>query len=215
MRLLFVGAPGVGKGTQAKKLADGRAILHISTGDILREEIRHSTPAGLKAKSFVDSGGLVPDEVMVSIIEDRFAQGDTPKGYLLDGFPRTVPQAVALDGLLRRLRLPLERVILLECPDGAIMERITGRRTCEKCGTPFHLEHRKPRAEGLCDGCGGKLVQREDDTEPKVCRRLAKYYAETVAIISFYEKQGMVRRVDASRKLDEVTRAVEDAVVGL
>ena len=207
-----MGAPGVGKGTQAKKVSQSRAVPHISTGDILREAIKQGTPIGLKAKTFVESGGLVPDAVMIGIIEERFGQGDTGKGYILDGFPRTVPQAAALDGLLAGLQQPLEVVILLECPDSAIVERITGRRTCEKCGTPYHVKFQKPKREGVCDKEGAKLIHREDDTEPKIRRRLEKYHAETAAIIPFYEKRGIVRRIDGSKDADSVTRAVEAAL---
>ena len=212
MRLLFVGAPGVGKGTQAVRVAQSRAIPHISTGDILREAIRQGSPVGLKARGFVESGNLVPDEVMIGIIEERFGKGDTGKGYILDGFPRTVPQAAALDGLLARLRQPLEAVLLLECPDPAIVERITGRRSCGKCGTPYHVRFRKPAMEGVCDRDGAPLVQREDDTEEKVRRRLEKYHTETAAIVPFYGKQGIVRRVDGSEDPDAVARAVEAAL---
>jgi adenylate kinase len=215
MRLLFVGAPGVGKGTQAKRLAEDRKIPHIATGDILREAIRQGTPVGLKAKASVESGGLVPDDVMIGIIEERFGRGDTGAGYLLDGFPRTVPQAEALDRLLSRLGQGLQAVVLLECADGAILERITGRRTCETCQTPYHVAFQKPKREGVCDKDGGRLIQREDDTEAKVRRRLDKYHSETEAIIPFYERRGLVRRVDASRAPDEVYGAVQAALRGI
>ena len=212
MRLLLVGAPGVGKGTQAKRLAETRKVPHISTGDILRDAIKQGTPVGLRAKTHVESGGLVPDDVMVGIIEERFGRGDTGRGYVLDGFPRTVPQAEALERLLGKLLQPLEAVVLLECPDAAILERITGRRTCETCQTPYHVKFQKPRREGVCDKDGGRLVQREDDTEPKVRRRLDKYHSETEAIIPFYGRKGLVRRVDGARAPDEVTRSVEAAL---
>lgn len=214
MRLLFVGAPGAGKGTQAKRVADARAIPHIATGDILREAMRDGTEVGLKAKAFVSAGNLVPDDVMIGIIEERFARGDTAKGYLLDGFPRTVPQAEALEGLLERLGQKLDAVVLLECPDEAIVERITGRRTCPECGTPYHVKYRKPAREGVCDRDGKALVHRDDDTAEKVRTRLAKYHAETAAIVPFYEGKGLVRRVDASLPPDDVARAVDDALGG-
>lgn len=210
-----MGPPGGGKGTQAKRLAGEKSVPHIATGDILREAIRQGTPVGLRAKSFVESGGLVPDEVMVGVIEERFAKGDTAGGYLLDGFPRTVPQASALDALLARLDQPLQRVLLLECPDGAILERITGRRTCEACQTPFHVRFQRPRSEGVCDRCGGRLVQREDDTEAKVRRRLDKYRTETAAIVPYYERKGIVWRLDGSRSPEEVFRSVAAATAGL
>ena len=208
MRMIIVGAPGVGKGTQAKRIAADMKIPHIATGDILRDAIRQGTPVGLKAKAFVESGGLVPDEVVVGIIEERFARGDTSGGWILDGFPRTSPQAQSLETLLTRLSQPIQAVVLLECPDSAILERITGRRSCPKCGAPYHVRYQKPRKEGVCDQDGTALVQREDDTEAKVARRLQKYHAETAAVVPFYEKKGLVRRVDASKSPDEVYRAV-------
>lgn len=208
-----MGPPGSGKGTQAKRIAQSHAIPHVSTGDILREAIREGTAVGRKAEGFMSAGNLVPDDLMIRIIEERFQRGDTSKGYILDGFPRTVPQAVALDALLARLREPLHAVILLECGDGVVVERITGRRTCVRCGTPYHLIFQRPRKDRVCDVDGSLLVQREDDTEPKVRRRLEKYHSETAAIIPFYEKQGIVRRVDASKDPDTVHSAVEAALL--
>lgn len=215
MRLLIVGAPGVGKGTQAKRISAEKGIPHIATGDILREAIRQGTPVGLQAKAFVESGGLVPDEVVIGIIEERFARGDTAKGWILDGFPRTAPQAEALGKMLDRLRQPLQGVILLECPDSAILERITGRRSCPRCGAPYHVKYQKPKKEGVCDADGTPLVHREDDTEAKVTKRLQKYHAETAAVIPFYEKKGLVRRVDATKAPEEVYRRVQDVLKNL
>ncbi len=212
MRILFVGAPGSGKGTQAARLAAALGIPHISTGDILREAVRQGTPVGKKAKGFMDQGLLVPDEAMIGVIEERFAKGDTAEGYILDGFPRTAPQAEALERLLARLGRPLGAVILLEIPDAAVVERITGRRTCETCQAPYHVAFRRPAREGICDRDGGKLVQRDDDTEPKVRKRLEKYHSETSAVVPFYEGKGIVRRVDGARSPDEVAAAVRAAL---
>lgn len=188
---------------------------HIATGDILREAIRQDIPVGREARPYIAAGGLVPDDVMIGVIEERFGRGDVAGGYVLDGFPRTLPQAEALERLLARLGRPLDRVLLLECSEETVLDRITGRRTCEVCGMPYHLRHRPPRREGVCDRDGGRLVQREDDTEPKVRRRLEKYRAETAAVVPFYEARGILRRVDASRSLDEVYRAILASVKDL
>ena len=212
MRLLFVGAPAVGKGTQAKKLAEALGVPHISTGDILRGTARQNTPLGQKVKQFIDLGSLVPDEVMMSIIEERFRKGDTKKGYILDGFPRTTAQAMGLDMLLARLNQAITLVLLFECPDAVIMERIIERRSCPKCGTPYHLRWQKPKVDGVCDKDGTPLVQRVDDTRTKVFHRLDQYRSETAAVIPHYEKRGLVRRVNANQPPDDVYREVEAVV---
>ncbi len=212
MRILFVGAPGSGKGTQAVRLAGELGVPHISTGDILREAVRGDTDIGRQARGFMGQGLLVPDGVMIGIIEERFARGDTAEGYILDGFPRTAPQAAALETLLARLGQRLGTVVLLEIADEAVVERITGRRTCERCQTPYHVRFQPPRKEGVCDKDGGRLVQRDDDTEPKIRKRLEKYHSETAAVIPFYESKGLVRRVDGSRSPDDVHAAVRAAV---
>jgi len=212
VRLLFVGAPAVGKGTQAKKLAGALGVPHISTGDILRETAKSSTDLGQKVKRFIDLGSLVPDEVMMNIIEERFRKGDTKKGYILDGFPRTTAQAMGLDMLLARLNQPISLVLLFECPDAVIMERIIERRSCPKCGTPYHLRWQKPKVDGVCDKDGTPLVQRVDDTRTKVFHRLDQYRSETAAVIPHYEKRGIVRRINADQPPDDVYRGVEAAV---
>lgn len=208
MRLLFVGAPAVGKGTQAKKLAQELAVPHISTGDILRDTAKQTTDLGQKVKKFIDLGSLVPDEVMMNIIEERFRKGDTKQGYILDGFPRTTAQAMGLDMLLARLGQPINMVLLFECPDAVIMERIIERRSCPKCGTPYHLRWQKPKVDNVCDKDGTPLVQRVDDTRTKVFHRLDQYRSETAAVIPHYEKRGLVRRVNANQPPDDVYRDV-------
>jgi adenylate kinase len=212
VRLLFVGAPAVGKGTQAKKLAQALGVPHISTGDILRDTAKQATELGQKVKKFIDLGSLVPDEVMMNIIEERFRKGDTRKGYILDGFPRTTAQAMGLDMLLARLGQPIDMVLLFECPDAVIMERIIERRSCPKCGTPYHLRWQKPKVDGICDKDGTPLVQRVDDTRTKVFHRLDQYRSETAAVIPHYEKRGLVRRVNANQPPDDVYRDVEAVV---
>ena len=212
MRLLFVGAPAVGKGTQAKKLAAALGVPHISTGDILRDTAKQNTDLGHKVKKFIDLGSLVPDEVMMNIIEERFRKGDTKNGYILDGFPRTTAQAMGLDMLLARLGQPIDQVLLFECPDAVIMERIIERRSCPKCGTPYHLRWQKPKVDGVCDKDQTPLVQRVDDTRTKVFHRLDQYRSETAAVIPHYEKRGLVRRVNANQPPDDVYREVEAVV---
>jgi len=212
VRLLFVGAPAVGKGTQAKKLAGALGVPHISTGDILRDTAKQTTDLGQKVKKFIDLGSLVPDEVMMNIIEERFRKGDTRKGYILDGFPRTTAQAMGLDMLLARLNQGISLVLLFECPDAVIMERIIERRSCPKCGTPYHLRWQKPKVDNVCDKDQTPLVQRVDDTRTKVFHRLDQYRSETAAVIPHYEKRGIVRRINANQPPDDVYREVEAAV---
>jgi adenylate kinase len=212
VRLLFVGAPAVGKGTQAKKLAGALGVPHISTGDILRDTAKQNTDLGQKVKKYIDLGSLVPDEVMMKIIEERFRKGDTGKGYILDGFPRTTAQAMGLDMLLARLNQAISLVLLFECPDAVIMERIIERRSCPRCGTPYHLRWQKPKVDNICDKDGTPLVQRVDDTRTKVFHRLDQYRSETAAVIPHYEKRGIVRRINANQPPDDVYREVEAAV---
>ena len=210
MRLLLVGAPGVGKGTQAKRLAADLSVPHVSTGDMFRDAIRRDTPLGRQARVFIDQGMLVPDELTIGLIEERFSTsaGAADHGFILDGFPRTLPQAKALDGLLEKIGAPLEAVVVLDISDDGVVERITGRRSCVGCGTPYHLRFRKPVQAGICDICQNPLVQRADDTEEKVRRRLEKYHTETQMVIPFYEAKKLVRRVDGSLAADEVYRAI-------
>lgn len=204
-----MGAPGVGKGTQAKRLATDLGVPHVSTGDMFRDAIRRDTPLGRQARIHIDQGMLVPDDLSIGLIEERFGgMGGPVGGFILDGFPRTLPQANALDRLLDRLATPLQAVVVLDISDDGVVERITGRRSCVGCGTPYHLRFRRPVQEGICDICQNPLVQRGDDTEEKVRRRLEKYHTETQMVIPFYEGKGLVKRVDGSKAPDEVYRAV-------
>jgi adenylate kinase len=217
MRLAFVGPPGVGKGTQAKLLAESRGIPHISTGDILREAVKRESPIGIEAKGFIDKGAFVPDGVMIGIIRERFEKGDCREGYILDGFPRTIPQAEALEIFLDGIALPLESVYVFDCPDDFIVERITGRRTCSNsgCQAIFHVRFQPPKVEGVCDKCGEALEQRSDDSPGPVQQRLEKYHATTERIIPFYEERGLVRKLDGAGTTREVFAQVRSAGASL
>jgi adenylate kinase len=211
--LILVGAPGSGKGTQAKKLVQKYGVPQVSTGDILRAAVRDGTELGRKAKGFMDSGELVPDQLIIDLIHKRLAQPDAQPGFILDGFPRTVPQAEALDALLEETDRPLNRVVAIEVPRGAIVDRITGRRCCANCGTVYHVTFDPPPSDGSCRTCGSnQIYQRKDDTESKVNVRLDAYEAQTAAVIPYYEAQGLVRRVDGDRAPEAVFEAIVQEV---
>ena len=201
MNLILLGAPGAGKGTQAEVIAEHLNIPTISTGNIIREALKSGSEMGRKAKSFMDSGKLVPDDVVIGIIQERLAQPDCAKGFILDGFPRTIPQAEALDKMVK-----IDKVIDLEVSDEAIINRMSGRRVCEKCGATYHLLYKKPKAEGVCDICGGTLIQRKDDHPDTVKARLEVYHKETEPLIAHYKKQGVVKRVDGQEEVADTTR---------
>ncbi|MGJ7415181.1 adenylate kinase [Streptomyces cinereoruber] len=206
MRIVLVGPPGAGKGTQAAFLAKNLDIPHISTGDLFRANISQGTELGLKAKAFMDAGDLVPDEVTIGMAKDRMEQPDAVNGFLLDGFPRNVAQAEALDAVLKAEGMELDAVLDLEVPEDEVVKRIAGRRICRKDSAHvFHVTYNAPKAEGVCDVCGGELYQRDDDSEETVRRRLEVYHTQTEPIIDYYRAQNLVVTISALGKVDEVT----------
>ena len=196
MNLILLGPPGVGKGTQAKLLIDRFGIPQISTGDILRAAVKELTPMGVKAKGFMDSGALVPDAVVIGIVEERLVQEDCTKGFILDGFPRTVAQADALDQVLSGLGRCIDHVVSLSVDKSELLKRLTGRRACPKCGAVYHVEFAPPKKSGLCDSCSTELFQREDDKEATILHRLAVYEEQTAPLIAYYASCGLLRSVD-------------------
>jgi len=213
MRIVLVGPPGAGKGTQAAYLAENLSIPHISTGDLFRANISQGTPLGKQAQEYMRAGQLVPDEVTVGMAEDRMSQPDAAGGFLLDGFPRNLAQAEALDAYLRANDLTLDAVLDLEVPEDEVVKRIAGRRTCRNDSAhTFHVEYKKPETEGVCDVCGGELYQREDDSEETVRKRLEVYHRETEPIIDYYKAKGQVVTIPALGKVSEVTQRAMGAL---
>lgn len=204
MRLILLGPPGAGKGTQAKRLIERYGIPQISTGDILRAAVREGTELGKTAKQYMDAGKLVPDEVVIGIIEERLKEPDCAKGYILDGFPRTVAQADALTDVLARMGKSIDHVVSIEVPDEELVERLTGRRTCRSCGAMYHVKFSPPKKPGACDKCGGELFQRDDDKEETIRARLKVYQEQTAPLIAYYEKAGLLRRVSGVGTVDEI-----------
>ena len=208
MKIVMLGAPGAGKGTQAKMIAAKYGIPHVSTGDIFRANIKNGTELGKEAKSYMDKGALVPDELTVRILLDRVAQDDFAKGYVLDGFPRTIPQAEVLDAELTKLNDKIDFAINVDVPDENIVRRMSGRRSCPSCGATYHIVHIPPKQEGVCDKCGAALVQRDDDKEETVKNRLKVYHEQTQPLIDFYEKKGVLKNVDGTVDSEEVFAAI-------
>lgn len=192
MRLIILGAPGSGKGTSAAVLHEEYSLAHISTGDIFRANIKEGTPLGLEAKGYIDKGALVPDSLTVSMVEDRLSQDDCEKGYILDGFPRTIAQAQALDEMLDARGEQIDAVVLIKIEDEVIKARVFGRRVCEKCGASYNVDYKPTKVEGICDTCGGNVVQRADDNPETVQERLKTYYNNTQPLIDFYDKKGII-----------------------
>ena len=210
MKIIMLGAPGAGKGTQAKMIAAKYGIPHISTGDIFRSNIKNGTELGKKAKEYMDQGLLVPDELTCDLVVDRIVADDCRDGFILDGFPRTIPQAEALDAALKKMRTSMDYAINVNVPDSSIVERMSGRRACVGCGATYHVLFAPPKQEGICDLCGQQLIIREDDRPETVQKRLDVYHAQTQPLIKYYEKQGIVNTVDGTLPMNEVFTAIMD-----
>lgn len=213
MKIIMLGAPGAGKGTQAKMIADKYGVPHISTGDIFRANIKNGTELGMEAKKYMDQGLLVPDELTVRILLDRVAQDDCKNGYVLDGFPRTIPQAEVLDSELTKLGDHIDYAINVDVPDENIVKRMSGRRACLTCGATYHIEHVPPKKEGICDVCGSELVLRDDDKPETVKNRLNAYHEQTQPLIDFYTEKGVLKTVDGTVPMEEVFAAIT-AILG-
>lgn len=204
MKIIMLGAPGAGKGTQAKKIAEKYGIPHISTGDIFRANIKGGTELGLKAKTFMDQGKLVPDEITIGMLMDRIKADDCAKGYVLDGFPRTIPQAESLTAALAAQGEAIDYAVNVDVPDENIITRMSGRRACLSCGATYHIQFNPPKAEGVCDTCGSALVLRDDDKPETVKNRLAVYHEQTQPLINYYQKAGVLKEVDGTQDLNKV-----------
>ncbi|UDV05622.1 adenylate kinase [Staphylococcus pseudintermedius] len=215
MNIILMGLPGVGKGTQASEIIKKYPIPHISTGDMFRKAIKDETELGKEAKSYMDRGELVPDEVTVGIVKERISEDDAKKGFLLDGFPRTIEQAEALNSILEELGRTIDAVVNIEVPEEELMNRLTGRRICETCGTTYHLVFNPPKVEGICDIDGGKLYQREDDNPETVANRLEVNVKQSKPILEFYNQKGLLKNIDGSKHIDEVTSDVIEILESL
>ncbi|NYE58108.1 adenylate kinase [Carboxydothermus ferrireducens] len=212
MKLLIMGPPGAGKGTQAEKIVKEFGITHISTGDMFRAALKNQTPLGLKAKEYMDKGELVPDEIVIAMVEERISAPDCAKGFLLDGFPRTIPQAEALDKKLSEMGITLDGVINIEVPREELIERLTGRRVCRQCGATYHVKFNPPKVEGVCDACGGELYQRSDDSLETVSNRLDVYEAQTAPLKDYYAKTGLLKNIDGTKSIEEVFVSIKNAL---
>lgn len=214
MNILFMGPPGAGKGTQAERIVETFDIPHISTGDAFRLAMKQGTPLGQKAKEFVDQGLLVPDDVTNGIVRERLLQSDCEKGFLLDGFPRTLAQAEALDGMLAEMGRKIDHVVNLRVDRSLLLARLTGRRICKACGATYHVLFNPPKQEGVCDKCAGELYQRSDDTEEKVGTRLDEYISKTAPLLAYYDDKGLLRETDGEKEIDAVTASIVSQLRG-
>ncbi|MBP2028037.1 adenylate kinase [Acetoanaerobium pronyense] len=212
MNLILLGPPGAGKGTQASGIVDKYNVPHISTGDIFRKNIKENTELGKKAKEYLDSGKLVPDELVVAIVEDRLKEDDTKKGFLLDGFPRTVFQAEALDKFLQSIDSKIDAVVNIEVDKGILVGRAVGRRICKNCGATFHIEFNPPKKSDICDVCGGELYQRSDDNEETVSKRIEVYLNETQPLIDYYKGQNILLTIDGEQDIKKVFQDIVEAL---
>lgn len=208
MKIIMLGAPGAGKGTQAKMIADRYNIPHISTGDIFRANIKNGTELGKKAKAYMDQGALVPDELTCSLVVDRIKQEDCADGYVLDGFPRTIPQAESLDAALRTMSENIDYAVNIDVPDENIVRRMSGRRACPSCGATYHIEHIPPKKEGICDRCSAELILRDDDKPETVLKRLGVYHEQTQPLIDYYSKAGVLVEIDGTKDMEDVFKAI-------
>ena len=208
MKIIMLGAPGAGKGTQAKKIAARYEIPHVSTGDIFRANIKGGTELGMKAKTFMDQGMLVPDEITIGMLMDRIYEADCAKGYVLDGFPRTIPQAESLTKALKDAGEAIDYAVNVDVPDENIVSRMGGRRACVSCGATYHVEFNAPKTEGICDSCGEKLILRDDDKPETVQKRLDVYHEQTQPLIDYYKKAGVLKEVDGTKNMEEVFKDI-------
>ncbi|MFC4075392.1 adenylate kinase [Salinithrix halophila] len=208
MNIVLMGLPGAGKGTQADRITEAVHIPHISTGDMFRLAVKEGTPLGLEAKSYMDEGQLVPDRVTIGIVRERLGKDDCAEGFMLDGFPRTVPQAEALDEILKEMGRSLDHVIYIEVAEEELLKRLTGRRICRDCGATYHVVFNPPKTPGVCDRCSGELYQREDDTEETVAKRLAVNMEKTQMLVDYYKKQGNLRPIDGQQPIEHVTETI-------
>jgi adenylate kinase len=212
MDIIMLGPPGCGKGTQAKRLTEKFGIPQVSTGDLLRAAVKNGTELGLAAKKFMDAGQLVSDEVVIGMVKERLKEADCKKGFILDGFPRTVPQAEALDKTLKSMGRSINKVINIDVPDDEVVARLSGRRTCKKCGAMYHVQFNMPKKKGVCDKCGGELYQRDDDNEKTIRNRLQVYHDQTSPLKSYYGKKGLVKDIPGVGDIAGITKAVMQAL---